>query len=302
MIEHRADGTCALHVQQPPASLTELCVALEIGLSALNAPGTSALLVVVDAHALQLDPHAPWLQRWTADPKRALHESTRWQQTLRDLRRAEKPIVFVLQPARESPPSVCGLDAELALACTARVVPQASRWGLSHLPRGWLPFGGACTMLVCRAVAPHMLGEEVDAVAYLQPLLKMLVEGACLDAVEARRWGWLGANDLLLPPHKTAFALAFGARLALLLAESSTAREALPFYAAGQRAKAALMMGLHVQRWGGFLDEATWQRAQRLVHVLCGGDLALPQWVSEDYGLALEREAFAAALESASGA
>ncbi|MCS7087244.1 MAG: hypothetical protein NZL91_00885 [Thermoflexales bacterium] len=298
MIEHRSDGTCALYLRQPPASLTELCVVLEVGLSALSAPSVQALLIVTESAVLTLDADQPWRQRWMAErSEHVLHESMRWQRTLRDLRAVGKPVVFVLQPTGQAVPRVCGLDAELALACTARVVPRASQWGLSHLPQGLLPFGGACAALVRRALTPHMLSDEADPLAYLQPLFVTLIKGECLEAPEAQRWGWLSASDLLLPPNKVAFALTLAARLGLLIAESGafTENPASPLYAAGQRARAVLTLWLHVQRWGAHLDDAAWHRAQRLAHVLCGGDLALPQWVSEDYLLALEREAFAAA-------
>ena len=36
--------------------------------------------------------------------------------------------------------------------------------------------------------------------------------------------------------------------------------------------------------------------AQKLAHVLCGGDLSTPQWAPEQYLLDLEREAFCSLL------
>ena len=42
----------------------------------------------------------------------------------------------------------------------------------------------------------------------------------------------------------------------------------------------------------GYISQHDALIARKLAHVLCGGDLSAPQWVSEQYILDLERAAF----------
>ncbi len=55
---------------------------------------------------------------------------------------------------------------------------------------------------------------------------------------------------------------------------------------------AALRVGTYMFKEGGYISDYDRHLAERLAHVMCGGDLTRPQWVSEQYVLDLEREAF----------
>jgi 3-hydroxyacyl-CoA dehydrogenase len=63
-------------------------------------------------------------------------------------------------------------------------------------------------------------------------------------------------------------------------------------YAAGKTARAALEVGVKTLQWGRYASEYDGVVAGHAARVLTGGDLSLPQWVSEEYLLKLEREAF----------
>lgn len=52
------------------------------------------------------------------------------------------------------------------------------------------------------------------------------------------------------------------------------------------------MAGIHGMWRGNYITDHDRTVAQKLAHVLCGGDLSLPTLVNEQYLLDLEREAF----------
>jgi 3-hydroxyacyl-CoA dehydrogenase len=54
----------------------------------------------------------------------------------------------------------------------------------------------------------------------------------------------------------------------------------------------ALKVGAFMFREGGAISEYDAHLAGKLAYVMCGGELTRPQWVSEQYVLDLEREAF----------
>ncbi len=61
---------------------------------------------------------------------------------------------------------------------------------------------------------------------------------------------------------------------------------------------AALEIGVWQFLWGRFATEYDGVVAGQLARVLCGGTLSAAQWVSEDYMLKLEREAFLSLLHN----
>ena len=63
-------------------------------------------------------------------------------------------------------------------------------------------------------------------------------------------------------------------------------------YAAGRDMLGALRVGAWMFKEGKYITEYDHVIASKLAHIMCGGDLTRPQWVSEQYILDLEREAF----------
>lgn len=63
-------------------------------------------------------------------------------------------------------------------------------------------------------------------------------------------------------------------------------------YAAGRDALAALRVGIFMFKEGKYITEYESHIAEKLAHVMAGGELSQPAWVTEQYILDLEREAF----------
>ena len=63
-------------------------------------------------------------------------------------------------------------------------------------------------------------------------------------------------------------------------------------YAPGRDMMGAVQVGAFMFKAGGYISEYDHHIASKLGHVLAGGALSKPAWVSEQYILDLEREAF----------
>jgi 3-hydroxyacyl-CoA dehydrogenase len=63
-------------------------------------------------------------------------------------------------------------------------------------------------------------------------------------------------------------------------------------YAAGRDALSAMRVGIYMMKEGGYITEYEAHIAGKLAYVLTGGEISAPAWVSEQYILDLEREAF----------
>lgn len=210
------------------------------------------------------------------------------QQFFMDLRFAPKPIVT--GPRQR----VFGGGVETVLI-GARIVASAETYmGLIEFGVGLIPGWGGCKELLRRVVSPHLAADErVDALPYLQKVFETIGFAKVSESGEqARGLGFLTAQDVVVANDEQLIGVA--KQTALAMAEAGYTppdRHARSIYAIGSRGKAAMKMAINQLRWGGYISEYDAFIANKLAHVLCGGDLSAPTWVTEDYILDLEREA-----------
>ena len=111
------------------------------------------------------------------------------------------------------------------------------------------------------------------------------------SAVEARNHGFLGPKDRIVMNRAHLLSEAKKEVLHMLnVGYVPPAPEKI--YAAGRDTLAALRAGLYMFAEGGFITEYESHIGEKLIYVMAGGDLSKPAWVSEQYILDLEREAF----------
>jgi 3-hydroxyacyl-CoA dehydrogenase len=111
------------------------------------------------------------------------------------------------------------------------------------------------------------------------------------SAMEARSMGFLTPADRIVMNRD--HLLAEAKRTALDLVAGGYVPMARPkLYAAGRDVKAALQIGVYTLGQGRYATAHEVKIANKLAHILCGGDLSAPTWVDEQYFLDLEREAF----------
>jgi 3-hydroxyacyl-CoA dehydrogenase len=174
-----------------------------------------------------------------------------------------------------------------------RVVAASETYiGLVETGAGVIPAGGGTKEMMRRLLNPPMRSEHAEALPYLERIFTQVGQArVATSAEEARAMGILGPEDRVV--MNRAQLLAEAKREARHLAESAYAPpRPEPIYAAGRDALAALRIGIHLFREGRYITEYDTVVGEAFARVLCGGDLSGPAWVSEQYILDLEREAF----------
>ena len=117
------------------------------------------------------------------------------------------------------------------------------------------------------------------------------------SALEAHRLGFLTEKDTIV--MNLDHLLAAAKRTVLDLADQyQPLKRGKDSYAAGKPMLAALESGIQQLQWGGHATEYNGVVARQIAFVLCGGALSAPQWVTEEYILTLEQEAFLSLLHN----
>ena len=213
------------------------------------------------------------------------------QEVLMGLRYAPRPVVAA--PHGQT----LGGGAEIVLHADRVVAALETYIGLVEVGVGVIPAGGGCKELLRRVVSPAMLAApDAPVLPFVQRVFETIgLAKVATSAIEARELGFLEEHDVVVlnPEHL----LAAAKREVLDLADTyqPPMREA-SVYAAGLPALAALEMGVQTLQWAGQASEHDGVIARHLARVLCGGELSLAQWVTEQHLLDLELEAFLALL------
>ncbi|HKJ38172.1 MAG TPA: 3-hydroxyacyl-CoA dehydrogenase/enoyl-CoA hydratase family protein [Anaerolineales bacterium] len=212
---------------------------------------------------------------------------------------AVKKLQNLVMRMRYSPKPVVVAPAGLTLGggCEitmhgSRVVAAAETYiGLIELGAGVIPAGGGTKEMLRRIVNPVMRVENTEVLAPLQKLFMQVgMAKVATSAEEARGMEILAPADRIVANRDHLLA---EAKREVLHMVASNYRPPAPelIYAAGRDAHASLNIGAWSFREGKYITQYDHHIAGKLIHVMCGGELTRPQWVSEQYILDLEREA-----------
>ena len=202
--------------------------------------------------------------------------------------------------ARYFPKPVVVAPAGLALGGAAEIIMHASRVvaaselyaGQVEFGAGVIPAGGGTKELIRRIVNPPMRTKGTDALPFLQQVFELIgFAKVSTSAEEARQYGFLTNCDRIVMNRDHLIA---EAKKEVLNMVSTGYHPPVPelMYAAGRDALAALRVGAHMLKEGGYITEHEQKMAGKLAYIMTGGELSQPAWVSEQYFLDLEREAF----------
>lgn len=201
---------------------------------------------------------------------------------------------------RYSPKPIVVAPAGLALGGGCEITMHASRVvassetyiGLVELGAGVIPAGGGTKEMMRRIINPPLKTENAEALSHLQRAFLQIGQAkVAASAEEARGMGILGPQDRIVM-HRDHL-LAEARREVLHMAAAGYHPPAPELiYAAGRDMLGALRVGAWMFKEGKYISEYDHVIASKLAHIMCGGDLTRPQWVSEQYILDLEREAF----------
>jgi 3-hydroxyacyl-CoA dehydrogenase len=175
----------------------------------------------------------------------------------------------------------------------SRVVTAAELYiGPVEMGVGIIPAGGGTKEMLRRVVNPAMRTQNADVLPFLQRVLEQVGQAkVATSAEEARGFGILGPADRVVVNRD--HLLAEARREVLhMVAAGYTPPAPESIYAAGRDALAAIQVAVHMLKLGKQITEFDALVANQFGNVLTGGALSRPAWVSEQYILDLEREAF----------
>ncbi len=201
---------------------------------------------------------------------------------------------------RYSPKPVVVAPAGLALGGGCEVTMHASRVvaaaetyiGLVELGAGVIPAGGGTKEYMRRIINPAMRVEGAEVFPFLQKAFLQIGQAkVATSAEEARGMGILSPQDRVVANRDH---LLTEAKLEVLHLVASGYRPPAPelIYAAGRDMFGAMKIGAWAFEQGKYITSYDAHIAAKLARVIAGGDLTKPTWVSEQYILDLEREAF----------
>lgn len=185
-----------------------------------------------------------------------------------------------------------GGGCEMCLHADAVQAAAESYIGLVELGVGLIPGGGGTKEMVVRA-SDRNIKEDVE-LNYLQQLfINIGTAKVSTSAHEAYELSILrnGTDNISINPDRR---IADAKRKVLLMHElgytQPTQRDDIKVQ--GRGGLGPLMAGVHGMWRGKYISDYDKLIAEKLAHVMCGGDLTQPTMVTEQYLLDLEREAF----------
>ncbi len=166
--------------------------------------------------------------------------------------------------------------------------------GLVEVGVGIIPAGGGTKEMLVRALDAIPKGAN-DADPF--PFVKRAFETIALakvatSAEEARGYGFLTADDTVSMNNDRLIADAKKEVLALAASGYVPPQQRTDIQALGLSALSTLKLGIHQMKRGGYISDHDALIGEKLARILTGGDLNHPTFVSEQYLLDLEREAF----------
>jgi 3-hydroxyacyl-CoA dehydrogenase len=212
---------------------------------------------------------------------------------VRKFQRANMAIKYATKPVVVAAHGITvGGGCEIALHGARTQAAAETYMGLVETGVGLIPAGGGTKEALVRAIEPLAFGDRVDPLPFLQRVFENIgLAKVSSSALEARRLGYLRTCDNISMNRDRLIADAKA--VALTLARTGYRPPVpRPVYVTGADGFAALKLGLHLMRKAGRISEYDEVVGEKLARVLTGGNMPHPGWVTEEYLLDLEREAF----------
>ena len=201
---------------------------------------------------------------------------------------------------RYSPKPIVVAPAGLALGGGCEITMHASRVvaasetyiGLVELGAGVIPAGAGTKEYMRRIINPAMKVENTEPFPFIQKAFLQIGQAkVATSAEEARGMGILNPQDRIVVNRDH---LLTEAKKEVIHMAASGYKSPAPelIYAPGRDMYGAMKIGAWSFKECKYITEYDSHIATKLAYVMAGGELSKPQWVSEQYILDLEREAF----------
>jgi 3-hydroxyacyl-CoA dehydrogenase len=208
-----------------------------------------------------------------------------FQGTMNKLKRFEKPVVAA--PHRMT----LGGGVEVCLPADQIVASAETYFGLVEVGVGLIPAGGGCKEMALRA-SQSIKSHDTDIQPYLNQIFKTIgMAKVSSSGHDAQKLGLLKPSDRIIVNQEHLIYEARQAVLQMVKSGYEPIREE-KIRVAGLDGKAVMQLGAYTMRQGGYISDHDQLIANKLAHVLAGGDVPAGSLVTEAYMLDLEREAF----------
>jgi 3-hydroxyacyl-CoA dehydrogenase len=165
--------------------------------------------------------------------------------------------------------------------------------GLVEVGVGLIPGGGGTKEMTLRAMDLAKMTPDADPFAFIRKTFETIGMGkVATSAQEARSFGFLRNEDSISMNKDRLIADAKQIVIGLSNEGYAQPQPRTDILALGESGLATLKLGLHMMKRGGYISDHDELIGRKLAKILCGGDLNHQTYVSEQYLLDLEREAF----------
>ena len=189
-----------------------------------------------------------------------------------------------------------GGGCELAVHSARRVVAMESYIGLVEVGVGLIPGAGGLTYIARRAAENMAASTGKDILPFLtEGFTAAAMAKVGTSALESRKLGYLLDSDIVVPnKDELLYAALNEARAMYQVGWRAPHRRTFPV--AGRNGLATIKAQLVNMRDGGFISAHDFHIATLIANVVCGGDVDAGSLVTEEYLMALERQAFCALI------
>ena len=215
------------------------------------------------------------------------------EQTVKSFQNLNMRIRFFPKPVVIAPAGMAiGGGCEVTMHGSRVVAAGETYTGLVELGVGVIPAGGGTKEMMRRIINPGMRVPGVDIFPFLQRVFEQIGQAkVATSAEEARQMAILGPADRIVINRE--HLLTEAKREAMHMAAAGYHPPAPELiYAGGRESLAALRIGAWTFKEGKYITEYDHVIAGKLANVMAGGDMSRPTWVTEQYILDLECEAF----------
>jgi 3-hydroxyacyl-CoA dehydrogenase len=208
-----------------------------------------------------------------------------FQQTMMRVRYSAIPVVV-------APHSLAlGGGCEINLHADRVVAHAETYMGLVEVGVGLIPAGGGTKEMAARASDLYQSGDpelNILQAAYMN----IATAKVSTSAAEARQMNYLRTGDQIVLNRSRLIAEAKQAAIELAENGYTQPKQRTDIKVQGKTGIALFKAGITAMHMGRYISDHDLKIADKLAYVICGGDLSVPQTVSEQYLLDLEREAF----------
>ena len=209
------------------------------------------------------------------------------QKTIMRLRYSAKPVVTAPYGL------TLGGGCEIAMHGNRVRAAGETYMGQVEVGVGLIPAGCGTKEMTMRAMDAAAKVPDADPLAFLKKTFELLGMGkVATSAQEAKAWGFLRDVDSI---SMNGDRLIADAKQEVLNLDASGYVAPVPrtdILALGESAQAAIKLALHMMSRGGFVSEHDVLIGKKLANIMSGGSLNHTSYVSEQYLIDLEREAF----------